>query len=184
MKKKALMYIVILFSFCFCFNAAALFNLQKSDRATLHKFISASSDELPDDFDELLGDDYGSSEYSSVSGDFTLSLESVRFEKHYIKYSWFERDLSHIEAELFIESSSKSPIDAQSAVKARFIDASGEAYDTYCAFCENYPQDTPLCYKAKIVLYFYPLPENTDRVDLKVNFEDNEFRLENIDIVI
>lgn len=184
MKKKAFLYIVILISFCFCFNAAALFNLQKSSGAAFHKLMFASADELPDDFDELLDDDYGRSEYSAVSGDYTLSLESVRFEKHYIKYSWFERDLSHIEVQLFIENSENIPINIETEVKGRFRAASGDVYEAYYAFCENYPQDTPLYYKAKIVLYFYPLPKGTDFADLKVDFGDNEFLLENINIVI
>ena len=184
MKKKALLCITVLMSFCVCINAAAFFNCKKANAFSATKLHFAAVEELPEDFDELLNDDYGSSEYIAVSGELILSLESVKFDKRYIKYSWFERELSHIEAELFIENSAGAFIDVKTDVKACLIDSSGIVHEAYYAFCENYPQDTPLYHKAKIILFFYPLPVKTDFADLKVNFGESEFWLKNIDIVL
>jgi hypothetical protein len=53
---------------------------------------TVSKDELPPNFEELLKDKYGESDYACVIGAIKVDIESYAVIKYFIKYSWVTGD--------------------------------------------------------------------------------------------
>lgn len=158
-------------------NTRSVFNVSDYVR---YRIENTHDENIPD---ELLGGDYGESKHWQTIDDIKVSLVSVNSEKHYISYSWASYDLSNLTVKLFAEDINKETLPKDVIING-IIKYGDNTQSCFYAYAEDFPSDEALGYKRSIYLYFYPLDNSPEIVDITLYYADMVFTLEDVDIVL
>lgn len=175
-KKKLLKctIIFILFLIVFLFSADKIFENRH--------ILQAITCELPNNINSLLKKDYGRSEYYKEKDGFSFDIEKIVNEKYFINYSWMSGNKSSFYVVLLIENKEKNHISNRELNNIYITDNLGNKYKAITHYFENYPKDTPLYYKMKIIVKFKHLDNEVNGISLHFTYLNNEYNFSNIDV--
>ncbi len=197
MDKKAFAMVAIILCFCIFFMGKALGDTKKRLSGLLELVYAFSSDDSyealnpsaqgkgdpPDNIDELLREEYGKSPYSAVKGNIRVSLSQFITEKHYIRYSWVNYDLSSFCLIFYIDDIAFERLEYDAEAYATIEGERGVRRPVYHNL-SDYPADDPLGYRMQLFVRFLPEDMPEGAADIRVYYLGDEFLLKNVPLVL
>lgn len=175
-KKKLLIFFIVniflLFVSLFCF--------------IYHKINTVSltvNSQLPPNFDELIRQEYGKSEYAVVRGNIRIDIEKFDIIRYFIKYSWVTDDQSSFDILINIETLDKSDLEGEAYC---VLEYDGEKISPYYQELRDYPynENESLNYKKQLYARFDPFfKKNISNFNVHVYFGEDEYVLQDIPLI-
>ncbi len=160
-------------------SVISFIKLSKQYESTVYAFKIQDSG-LPDNFDELVGEKWGVSDYAVIKGDIRVDIEKTVSEKYYIKYSWINYDNSYFAVNILIENLKREPLQDDKNITAIVTDNRNNTYlPFYCNF-SDYPTDTPLYYKKTLFCRYLPINPKATTINVTVHYNGEIFTLKDI----
>ncbi len=156
-------------------------NLHMQYENALYAFTIQGSD-LPDNFDELIKEKYGVSDYAVTKGDIRVDIEKTVSEKYYIKYSWVEYDNSYFAVNILIENLKQEPLKDDKNITAIVTDNLNNTYLPFYSVFNDYPLDTPLYYKKTLFCRYLPLHKNVKYINIDVYYNGEIYSIKKVPV--
>lgn len=173
MKKKVIFYVLTAVFLAVLILGGIVFFAEESP--------TVSKDDLPPNFEELLKEKYGQSDFVCLIDDIKVDIERYAIVKYFIKYSWVTYDQSRFETVVMIESTDQSAL-TQSA--ASCIRCGNLTVNPYYEEFINYPAEgEALGYKKQLISRYLPFDAPQSTFDIIVRYGDTEYVLKNIPFV-
>ena len=173
--KAIILLVILLFATFFTLRLESDLSYELNREA-----LYAVKSDVPDNFDELLNEEYGVSEYFTQIGDIRVSVAKTVSEKHYIKYSWINYDVSSFTAYIIIENMTGADVKNDAYATAIISDKHGLELSPYHSELTAWPSDDPLGCKVVLCVCFVPPKTPEKSLDFTVFFDDEKYVIENV----
>lgn len=170
-----------------CFALAALLLIAYASVVRLKKeyesarYAATLSDNLPDNYNELVGATYGESDYAVTLDGIKVDIERIVSESYYIKYSWVNYDKSYVGINFFVEDLSGSPLEEDEKATA-VVKVGKTSYMPFYSQLSPYPEDQPLGYKKTLFARYYPFDKKPKKIDIDVYYNGKVYMLKDIPV--